>query len=219
MSNKIVIYIHGKGGSAEEATHYRTLFPECDAIGFEYKAQTPWEAVEEFPKLFDVACEKYKSVVLVANSIGAYFAMNALVDRPIEKAYFISPVVDMPKLIMDMMTWANVTEDELRGKGEIKTAFGETLSWDYLCYAREHPVCWTVPTRILYGEKDHLTSLQIMSAFAERVGAALTVMPGGEHWFHTEEQMAFLNRWIKQQSLEGREQEHIFTSKNIAPTK
>ena len=196
---KAVIYIHGKGGKAEEAMHYRPLFPDCDVIGFEYKAQTPWEAVEEFPKLFDAACEKYASVVLIANSIGAYFAMNALTDKPIEKAYFISPVVDMPQLIVDMMAWAGVTEKELREKSKIETAFGETLSWYYLCYAREHPVRWTVPTQILYGEKDHLTSFQTMSAFAERAGATLTVMPGGEHWFHTEEQMTFLDRWIKLQ--------------------
>ena len=199
MNSKVLIYIHGKGGSAEEAKHYCSLFPDFDVIGFDYKSQTPWEAAEEFPKLFDAACEKYAAVVLAANSIGAYFAMNALAGKLIEKAYFISPVVDMPQLIADMMTWANVTEDELREKGEIKTAFGETLSWDYLCYAREHPIRWTASTHILYGEKDHLTSLQTMSAFAEKIQATLTVMPGGEHWFHTEEQMAFLDRWIKQQ--------------------
>ena len=27
--------------------------------------------------------------------------------------------------------------------------------------------------------------------------ATLTVMEGGEHWFHTDEQMQFLNDWIK----------------------
>lgn len=199
MREKAVIYIHGKGGNAEEAEHYRSLFPNCDVIGFEYKAQTPWEAAVELPKLFDAACEKYAAVVLVANSIGAYFAMNALWDKPIETAYFISPVVDMPRLITDMMTWADVTEDELREKGKIETAFGETLSWDYLCYARKHPVRWSIPTHILYGEKDNLTSLQTISAFAEQIHATLTVMPGGEHWFHTEEQVAFLEQWIKQQ--------------------
>ena len=25
----------------------------------------------------------------------------------------------------------------------------------------------------------------------------LTVMEGGDHWFHTEEQMCFLDEWIK----------------------
>lgn len=46
--------------------------------------------------------------------VGAYFAINALSNQQIEKAYFISPVVDMERLIADMMIWANVTEDELK---------------------------------------------------------------------------------------------------------
>lgn len=36
-----------------------------------------------------------------------------------------------------------------------------------------------------------------VTGFAERIGATLTVMKGGEHWFHTERQMNFLNQWIK----------------------
>ena len=46
----IVIYVHGKGGSAAEAEHYRQLFPDSEVIGFDYHAQTPWEAKEEFPE-------------------------------------------------------------------------------------------------------------------------------------------------------------------------
>ena len=33
--------------------------------------------------------------------------------------------------------------------------------------------------------------------FAEEHRAGLTVMPGGEHWFHTPEQMQFLDDWMK----------------------
>ena len=36
----------------------------------------------------------------------------------------------------------------------------------------------------------------IIKKFANKAGATLTVMEGGEHWFHTEEQMEFLDRWI-----------------------
>ena len=148
--------------------------------------------------MFDKLCGAYKSVTVIANSIGAFFAMSALSDSKIEKAYFISPVVDMERLIWNMMQWANVTEDDLQKQKEIPTSFGETLSWDYLCYVREHPVTWIVPTHILYGEKDHLTSYETISEFADRIGATLTVMENGEHWFHTKEQMDFLSDWIKQ---------------------
>lgn len=50
--DKAVIYIHGKGGNAEEAIHYKPLFSNCDVIGLDYTAQFPWEAKEEFPLLF-----------------------------------------------------------------------------------------------------------------------------------------------------------------------
>ena len=50
---------------------------------------------------------------------------------------------------------------------------------------------------MLYGEKDNLTSYATISAFAQRIQAPLTVMSGGEHWFHTPEQMAFLDDWIR----------------------
>ena len=42
-----VLYVHGKGGSAEESKHYMTLFPACDVIGLDYKGNTPWEVGEE----------------------------------------------------------------------------------------------------------------------------------------------------------------------------
>ena len=195
MKNQVV-YVHGKGGCADEAEHYRPLFPGDEVIGFDYSAQTPWEAREEFPRFFDSLRADGGSPTLIANSIGAFFSMSALSARQINRALFISPIVDMGKLISDMMVWANVTEDELRIRKEIPTGFGETLSWDWLCDVRSHPLRWTVPTRILYGERDILTPLETMTAFAARIGAPLTVMPGGEHWFHTPEQMAFLDRWI-----------------------
>ena len=104
-----IAYVHGKGGSAQEAEHYKMLFPRDEVIGFDYHAQTPWEAKKEFLTFF--------------------------------------------------------TEQ-----------------------------------RNLYGEHDGLTSIETVSAFAKRHHAELTVMPGGEHWFHTEEQMRFLDQWIREQS-------------------
>ena len=194
---KAVVYVHGKGGSADEALHYKSLFKDFDVIGFDYKSQTPWDAKNEFKSFFDSLYKKYDSVTLIANSIGAFFSMHALSGYPIEKAFLISPVVDMEKLILGMMTFSNVSEDVLREKREIKTSFGETLSWDYLCYVRENPIIWTVPTEILYGENDNLVSYETVSDFAGKFGAGLTVMKGGEHWFHTDEQMAFLDNWLK----------------------
>lgn len=193
---KAVIYIHGKGGNAEEAEHYKKFFPGCEVIGFDYVSQTPWEAMEEFAKFFDGISKNFSSITLIANSIGAFFTMSAVKETQIEKAYFISPIVNMEKLISDMMQWAGVTETDLVEKGTIETAFGETLSWEYLSWIRNHPISWSVPTSILYGSADNLQSIDTIKTFAESIGADLTVMENGEHWFHTEEQMEFLDKWI-----------------------
>ena len=194
---KLVIYIHGKGGTAEEAKHYQPLFAESDVIGFDYKSQNPWEANSEFSDFYDLHSMGYDSVILVANSIGAFFSMNALAEKKISKALFISPIVNMENLITNMMIWSNVREEKLRNEKEISTDFGETLSWEYLCYVRKHPIKWNIPTCILYGANDNLTSIKTVSGFAEQIGAVLTVMNDGEHWFHTDKQMEFLDNWIK----------------------
>ena len=191
-----LIYIHGQYGSPEEAEHYKSLFPGCEVIGFDYKAQTPWEAEREFAEYFNglgfpnggisdgsqknsgISSDEPKgksirSIGIIANSIGAFYAMCALAGKDIAVAYFISPIVDLERI-------ESVTLDE-----------------EHLRYVRQHPIDWHVPTHILYGENDNLTSLATISDFARRTGSSLEVMPGGEHWFHTPEQMAFLDGWIR----------------------
>ncbi|MCR4632935.1 MAG: alpha/beta hydrolase [Erysipelotrichaceae bacterium] len=193
-----VIYIHGKGGNGREADHYRSLFPSCEVIGIEYQGDTPWSASEEIRKAVKKLRSDYDDLILIANSIGAYFSMHAQIEEGISKAYFISPVVDMEKLICDMMAMAGVSESMLKEQGRIPTEFGEDLSWEYLTYVRDHPIVWNVETKILYGSEDHLTSRESIEEFAKKFHAKLSVMEGGEHWFHTKEQMAFLDAWIKE---------------------
>lgn len=193
----LVIYIHGKSGNIEETNHYQSIFRESDVIGFDYKSQTPWEAEIEFPMLYDMYAKAYDSVILIANSIGAYFAMLSLAEKNISQALFISPIVDMKKLIADIMKQSNITEDELKSKKEVETEFGETLSWEYLSYVKNHPIRWSVPTSILYGEKDNLTFQETITKFAEQIGATLTIVKNGEHWFHTDEQLKFLDTWVR----------------------
>ena len=103
-----VIYIHGKGGSATESEHYKPLFPDCEVIGLDYQTFTPWETGKEIRIAVEELKGKYENVILIANSIGAFFSMNAGIDEMIQKAYFISPIVDMDKLITDMMKWAKL---------------------------------------------------------------------------------------------------------------
>ena len=170
---KTVLYIHGKDGSLSESEHYKPLFPDCEVIGLDCQSFTPWETGVEIHDAVKELKTKCENIILIANSIGAYFSMNAGIDQMIQKAYFISPVVDMKKLN------------------------GIELTGEWLHYVKGHPVDWNVPTHILYGSNDNLISFDTISDFVKKHNATLTVMGGGEHWFHTEEQMRFLDDWIK----------------------
>ena len=195
---KAILYLHGKGGSADEAEFYKPFFPDSDVIGVEYRGDNPWNAREDILSAYRWVVKQYDSISIVANSIGAYFGMNALNDVNLDHAYFISPVVDMERLILDLMMWSNVTEQELATKKIIMIQdWGEPLSWEYLGYVREHPISWHVPTDILYGEKDVLIPFETITKFVKRTGANVTVMKNGEHWFHTADQVNFHDAWLK----------------------
>ena len=199
---KAVLYIHGKGGSSAEAEQYRKFCPDFDVIGVDYDGDFPWTAQKAIRRVWDREAEKYGRIVIMANSIGAYFAMNALQNCAIEKALFLSPILDMEQLILGRMRAAGISESELREKGEIPCDFGEPLSWKYLCFVREHPVVWDVPTEILLAGNDPFTPRRTADAFAAAHPAKVTVMENGGHWFHTGEQLAFLENWLKK-SLSG----------------
>lgn len=191
-----VLFLHGLGGSAAEAEHYRPLFPDCDVIGLDYHGIEPWSAGEEIRDAVFGLCGTYRRVSLIGYSIGAFLAMHADVDALLERAYFISPVVDMESIILALMAQAQVTEEDLKTAGTIPLEGGIALSWEYLDYVRTHPVEWSAPTAILYAERDNLQPRKTIEDFADAHGADLTVMPDGEHWFHTEEQMRFLDDWL-----------------------
>lgn len=174
------------------------MFAPAEVVGFDYRSATPWDAADEFTVNAAALKSAYRRTVLVAESIGAYFSLNADLSRFFDRAFFISPIVDLERLITDMMLWANVTEPELAAKKVVKTGFDEDLSWDYLQYVRNNrPAAWTTPTHILYGDTDTLQSIETVTAFANRAHAGVTVMHGGEHWFHTPEQMRFPDDWIR----------------------
>ena len=157
---------------------------------------TPWQVVPELQTVLAYLQQHWQVVRLRANSIGAYFSMLAFAGATIEKALFVSPIVDMERLICDMMQWAKVTPEQLCEKGEITTEFGQTISWRYLCWVRQHPLDgWQIPTAILYAGQDTMTSRDTVTTFAQKHHAELTVYEPGEHWFHTPAQLDAMQTW------------------------
>lgn len=209
-SDKGWLFVHGKNGCKEDALPFAELavpaggqvlsvdLPEHGERKAEQGTFNPWTAVPELNGVIAFMQSRYKRLFLRANSIGAWFSMQTANGAAFEQAAFVSPVVNMQNLIERMMSWAGVSADDLQKRGEIPTAFGETLSWRYYVYARNHSLTdWTVPTAILCGERDDLILQEEFKAFAEKFGAELTVAPVAEHWFHTAEQLALLKSWEK----------------------
>ena len=190
-----VLYIHGMGGNAGESAFYAPLFLGRDVIGLDYKTFTPRETGKEIKDAVVSLKKRYADVLVIANSIGAFFLMHSGTCGLISRAYFISPVVDMESMISGMMARAGVDEKELEQKGVIETGEG-ALSWEYLSYVRTHKPVWNTPTFILYGGGDETVAYGDVKRFAMTHNARLTVMEGGEHWFHTDEQMQFLRSWM-----------------------
>lgn len=159
------------------------------------KVQT---CVEELHTVMDYAKTLAREISLFGCSMGAYFSLLAYPDEPLKQAHFLSPVVDMERIIQNMMTWFSVSEEHLQAELQIATPIGQTLYWDYYKYVKEHPLThWAVPTNILYGSTDELCERDIVSSFSDCFGCRLTVLEQGEHFFHTAEQLSFYIDWLE----------------------
>lgn len=206
-SRNVYLYLHGKNGCKEEAERFAATaceagwqvlaidLPEHGARKNSPEWLLPWVAVPEIEAVYARMKPVWAHIRLYGVSIGAWLAMQALQGDAPEQALLVSPVVDMEALITNMMQYAHVTEEQLHRAGEIPTDLGETLSWRYLCWVREHPLHWHGRTQVLYGDRDALTSRTMIERFRQESGAHLTIMEGGEHWFHTPVQMAVLQTW------------------------
>ena len=185
-SRKVYLYVHGKNGCKEEAERFANTacaagwqvlaidLPEHGARKDRPEQLLPWAVVPEIQAVYARMQPVWPHIRLYGVSIGAWLAMQALRAEKLEKALLVSPVVDMETLILSMMQGAHVTEEQLKAAGEIPTEMGETLSWPYLCWVREHPLQWHTPTQVLYGDKDALTSRAVMERFRRQSGAHLT---------------------------------------------
>ena len=207
-SQKLYLFIHGKDGSKEDAKTFANIatqygwqvlsvdLPEHGERNLETNSFDPWHVVPELLTIMNYAKSNWKRFGLRANSIGAWFSLLCFTDESFETCQFVSPILDMHQLICNMMQWASVTESQLQTEKTIETSFGQTLSLDYLTYAKEHHITkWPLLTYILYAEHDNLTEYNVVDQFTKNFGCKLTIMEHGEHWFHTPEQIKFMEQW------------------------
>lgn len=206
-SNKVYVHVHGKMSRKEyaesfaaiaETKVYQTLSFDLPEHGerTDSKRCDVWDGVSDLRTISDYAFANWERVSLYACSIGAYFSLNAYNTMPFEKALFQSSIVDMERLVKNMMLWSGVTEAELESKKEIPSPV-DTLRWDYYQYIISHPITqWNIPTAILYGGKDNLQPEESVRAFAEKFGCSLTVSENSEHPFMAQSDALIVENWL-----------------------
>lgn len=154
------------------------------------------DCVRELGIVLEFVKSKAKRIDVFGCSMGAYFSLLAYRDESIGRALFLSPVIDMERIIHNLMNQFGVTQERFREEKIIENPI-ETLYWDYYCYVREHPITfWAPPTAILYGEHDDMCEYTYVREFAEKFGCSLEVHKGGEHWFHTPEELEYYRNWL-----------------------
>ena len=194
---KVAIYIHGLRGSHKEAEDFAFLKDEYDVFGLKYKDANPWELKNVIQREFKKLTKNYDEVVVIANSIGAFYACEYLSDFNIQRAFFISPIVSMFQNIVDLMTMYGIKDKTLKRKKIIELEDGNTLSFDFYQHVSNDEDHWNVPTDILYGAYDEVVYTGSMLEFLENHPLArLTVKSESEHYFQSEEEKEFIKDWM-----------------------
>ena len=194
---RVAIYIHGLHGSAKEASNYKFLKGKYDVKGLEYQDGKPWELKDIIQGEFKKLTKGYDEVVVIANSIGAFYTYEYLNGFKIKKAFFISPVVSMFQQIVDIMAMYGIKDTELERKKVIELDDGSVLSYEFYQHVSNDDVEWNVPTEILYGAFDEVVYVGSMMEFLENhPSSKLTVKSESEHFFSSPEEMKFIKNWI-----------------------
>lgn len=212
-STKCIIAVHGNRSSkiddciwilAEEAIPrgYQILSFDLPRHGERVYEEAPGmiqSYMEELTVIWKYATQRTEQISLFGCSLGAYISLLAYQDKKIDKTWLLSPVVDMARVIRTIMQEVGVTEEQLEIEGEIENPI-ETLSWDYYCDVKEHPITkWESPTSILRGEYDYLCEYESVLNFAKQFGCSLEEQKGGEHWFHTPKELEYYRKWLQKE--------------------
>ena len=209
-SDRAYIYAHGRYGNKEEAEFFAEIAEErgYQVISFDLPQHgerkddaypcSVQNGVRDFKILGNYSSRRWKELSFCGSSLGAYFGLVSYRALELDRCLLISPILDMERLIRNMMAALNVSEDELSEKQEIPTPFGETLSWPYYAYVKEHRIeQWEPETHILWGTRDHLTAPEVVRDFCERFHCGLKVMDGAEHYFQESRHLQERELWLE----------------------
>lgn len=209
-SDKVFLYVHGRDGNKEVAVSFYQMIKESGwqvlSIDLPKHGErlesaekfNPWMIVPELSLMLSYAKDRWETIGLCADGIGAYFALCAFQRDVFDQAVFISPNVDMARYIDDALEAGGLTPEDLKEAQRLDTVHGVHLSWDYYLYTHENPIrLWDVPTQILIGKEDIICNPEAIQEFAQQFGCGVTVASDCDHSFSDDRQKAELEQWIK----------------------
>ena len=210
-SDKVFLYVHGRDGNKEVAVSFYQMIKETGwqvlSIDLPKHGErlesaekfNPWMIVPELSLMLSYAKDRWDTIGLCADGIGAYFALRAFQRIAFEQAVFISPNVDMARYIDDALEAGDLTPEDLKEAQKLDTKYGVHLSWDYYLYTHENPIrFWEVPTEILIGREDIYVNPPVIRDFAQRFGCNVTVASECDHSFSDDHQQYVLEQWVRE---------------------
>lgn len=178
-SDKVFLFVHGHGGNKEEARAFADVVNHLgyQVIGIDLPVmEMPDRVMELLSDVTQYLKQNYRSINVRANSIGCWFAMLAFQQGGLDKALFVSPLLDMKAFI-----------DSADDKDE-----------RYYEWVVSHPIeRWDAETFILRPQRDAVVAEKVYEAFLSLHPCQVEIAENGEHWFHTADQLEILRQWEK----------------------
>ena len=168
--------------------------------GTAFTAKAASGEVRDFVQL---AREEANKISLLAISVGAYAALCDTPSGTFERAWLVSPLLDLERYVRDVMSTYSVTDERLEAKTVINTPRA-SLSWPDLCFLTEHPVRLDMPSWTIRGSRDDVVPMEALSRFLSAPGAELVEIAGGPHFLGEPPYLDTVASWFEQRYPAGR---------------
>jgi hypothetical protein len=211
-SSRVIIAVHGYFANKEDAciailaeesvsAGYQVLSFDLPAHGDRSHIESEChveQAVKDIRTIITEARKYFSQIELFACSIGASFSLLACENELIKKIYFLSPIVDLEALTLNMMADAGITEATLKCQQFIKVPSGPCFRHDYLAYLQQHRILdWSLPTHILMGGDDNIACTQTVMEFSRKYQATIDIIDGAPHYLNRQEDREVFRYWLR----------------------
>lgn len=194
---KAMLYIPEHRNSTGEAALFSKDCPGYDMVDFSYRLYNPWEIKSSIQKKYCELREKYDVVAIMAKGVGAYFAIDSLGEEQVDKALFVSPVIDVECFIQTILEKTGISEDKLFEEQVISSGYDQDLSWEQYDYFKKNVLSWSSDADVIMGSDDKYENVELIKSFAKANQCELCIIEGANHDFDSPEQQSEFREWLQ----------------------